>query len=227
MKDIKHIISVAFVFGILIIVLINKSTKSSQISTAIMWTIIAVVMEVLLAVIIKILYDKGLPEAVDKRINIIRVFCNRNDISISDNAKRLIAEASYISEGWGYELSLMMSKYSNKNEWIGRKSKWIWLHIYLAAFPNVEIASDIQQQYNITVNLYFKNLIKELNGKGFVSYEECINYCNTTYLYKFDQTSFTLWERFMKEKGTPLRFRDVGQVTYIDVENKEMKNKYQ
>ena len=120
----------------------------------------------------------------------------------------------------------MTKSWSNKNEWINSNEDSSWLRLYLAVFPNAEINPDFNQQYRQTVKVYYKNLMNELNQEEFISQEDCIRYCNNKHMTVFDKNTFARWVRFMRRNNYKLHLKNVGQVSQIDTEMKELIKKY-
>ena len=115
--------------------------------------------------------------------------------------------ASYVSYYWEKEIYDMTQDYSVPAEWL--KSDTDWLRAYLMAFPVMDIASDFTVQKTIVINSYLQ-IFKAIQGKSYYSVDEMIKDVNNMYLVNFDEMTFMIAHKFLRENGFNFELPQIG-----------------
>lgn len=77
------------------------------------------------------------------------------------------------------------------------------------AFPVMDIASDFTVQKTIVINSYLQ-IFKAIQGKSYYSVDEMIKDVNNMYLVNFDEMTFMIAHKFLRENGFNFELPQIG-----------------
>ncbi len=150
-----------------------------------------------------------LSRSTSKRVRIIRKFNKKFDLNLTDDQIERIMNASYVSYSWEKEIYEMTKDYKVDIEWL--KSDTDWLKAYMKAFPVMDIASDFTVQKKIVLDSYYQ-IFKGVEGKTYYSIDEMIYDVNNKYLVSFDEVTFMIANRFLRENGYNFELPRIGVI---------------
>lgn len=142
--------------------------------------------------------DYKLPDAVKKRIKIIKDFDKKYELNLNEDQIQRIAEASYYSPSWKREIYDMTKSYHIANEWFAKGNNW--LRAYLRAFTVMEISSDFEMQKQIVEDT-FKEILLDIRPRDYMTVDACIKAINKKYFTLLDEPTFMILVRFMQKRG--------------------------
>ena len=149
----------------------------------------------------------NLSRSTGKRVRIVSKFNKKYNLRLTDDQIERIMNASYVSYYWEKEIYDMTQDYSVPAEWL--KSDTDWLRAYLMAFPVMDIASDFTVQKTIVINSYLQ-IFKSIQGKSYYSVDEMIKDVNNMYLVNFDEMTFMIAHKFLRESGFNFELPQIG-----------------
>lgn len=149
----------------------------------------------------------NLTRSTGKRVRIISKFNKKFNLRLTDDQIERIMNASYVSYYWEKEIYDMTQDYNVNAEWL--KSDTDWLRAYLMAFPVMDIASDFTVQKTIVINSYLQ-IFKSIQGKSYYSVDEMIKDVNNMYLVNFDEMTFMIAHKFLRESGFNFELPQIG-----------------
>ena len=149
----------------------------------------------------------NLTRSTGKRVRIVSKFNKKYNLRLTDDQIERIMNASYVSYYWEKEIYDMTQDYSVPAEWL--KSDTDWLRAYLMAFPVMDIASDFTVQKTIVINSYLQ-IFKAIQGKSYYSVDEMIKDVNNMYLVNFDEMTFMIAHKFLRENGFNFELPQIG-----------------
>lgn len=149
----------------------------------------------------------NLTRSTGKRVRIVSKFNKKYNLRLTDDQIERIMNASYVSYYWEKEIYDMTQDYSVPAEWL--KSDTDWLRAYLMAFPVMDIASDFTVQKTIVINSYLQ-IFKSIQGKSYYSVDEMIKDVNNMYLVNFDEMTFMIAHKFLRESGFNFELPQIG-----------------
>ena len=225
MNYIKDILKILALYVVVSIVVLNIFLKSQNLTINIVGAILTVVIETVALIKICEVIKHLPPSSREKREEIVLTFSQRYSLDYSYMNIREIVEASFCSIEWEHELIAMTYKYEHIGQYY--KGETSWLRVYLAAFPAryKEITNDINDQKYIVVEKYYKNMVDEINRKGFETNSEIIDYLFKNHCIDFDSTSFSIWKLFMRKQNYDIKLKNDGQIG-IDSEYYRLVKKY-
>lgn len=141
---------------------------------------------------------KTLVKAVPKRRKIVEKFNNKYGLNLTDSQITLMVDSSYMSIMWEEEIIAMSEEYNSMYEWF--KSDTSWLRAYLRVFNVQDVSSDFEEQKNICFNA-FDQIFAETDYSLFTSRKELISHINNMYMTNFDEVTFMIAYRFLKDNG--------------------------
>ncbi len=141
---------------------------------------------------------KTLVKAVPKRRKIVEKFNNKYGLNLTDSQITLMVDSSYMSIMWEEEIIAMSEEYNSMYEWF--KSDTAWLRAYLRVFNVQDVSSDFEEQKNICFNA-FDQIFAETDYSLFTSRKELISHINNMYMTNFDEVTFMIAYRFLKDNG--------------------------
>ena len=216
MDGIKKIWKILLVMASIIVIFAVRAIRADTMSATLISIMIVFLVEFVGVILIKKTMADGIPDDKEKRILIIKRFCDKYGLNLSDRDIGIISDASYCSSIWAEEVMAMNKSYLDLGEWFCGNAKTIWLRVYLFVFPVKDITQDLDQLYSIAVERDFKNLANVINEKRYLSLDECIKSINNKYYLNFDKISFALFTYIMRQKGMKIVLADVGQVGFED-----------
>lgn len=139
------------------------------------------------------------------RTSIVREFAGKYALGLTDEQTNLIVSASYSSLEWEKEIQMMSREYSVVNQWYvcGKEE---WLHLYLKAFRNISITSDFEMQKKIVMKAFSEIVAEPFSDYARIS--DCIESVNEKYYTAFDEISFMMTCKYMKEQGYEVKLPD-------------------
>lgn len=149
----------------------------------------------------------NLSRSTGKRVRIVSKFNKKYNLRLTDDQIERIMNASYVSYYWEKEIYDMTQDYNVNAEWL--KSDTDWLRAYLMAFPVMDIASDFTVQKTIVTNSYLQ-IFKSIQGKSYYSVDEMIKDVNNMYLVNFDEMTFMIAHKFLRESGFNFELPQIG-----------------
>ena len=153
----------------------------------------------------------NLTRSTGKRVRIVSKFNKKYNLRLTDDQIERIMNASYVSYYWEKEIYDMTLDYSVQAEWM--RSETDWLRAYLLAFPVMDIASDFSVQKNIVINSYVQ-IFKSIQGKKYYSVDEMIKDVNNMYLVNFDEMTFMIAHKFLRENGMNYELPQIGVMKF-------------
>ena len=148
-----------------------------------------------------------LTRSTGRRVKIVSKFNKKYNLRLTDDQIERIMNASYVSYYWEKEIYDMSLDYNVPAEWL--KSSTDWLRAYLLAFPVMDIASDINVQRTIGINSYLQ-IFKAGQGKSYYSVDEMIKDVNNMFLVNFDEMTFMIAHKFLKQSGFEFELPQIG-----------------
>ncbi len=148
-----------------------------------------------------------LTRSTGRRVKIVSKFNKKYNLRLTDDQIERIMNASYVSYYWEKEIYDMSLDYNVPAEWL--KSSTDWLRAYLLAFPVMDIASDINVQRTIVINSYLQ-IFKAVQGKSYYSVDEMIKDVNNMFLVNFDEMTFMIAHKFLKQSGFEFELPQIG-----------------
>ena len=148
-----------------------------------------------------------LTRSTGRRVKIVSKFNKKYNLRLRDDQIERIMNASYVSYYWEKEIYDMSLDYNVPAEWL--KSSTDWLRAYLLAFPVMDIASDINVQRTIVINSYLQ-IFKAVQGKSYYSVDEMIKDVNNMFLVNFDEMTFMIAHKFLKQSGFEFELPQIG-----------------
>ncbi len=148
-----------------------------------------------------------LTQSTSRRVRIISKFNKKYNLNLTDDQIERIMNASYVSYYWEKEIYDMSQDYNVKAEWL--KSDTDWLRAYLMAFPVMDIASDFSVQKRMIVES-FNQIFKGLSASSYYSIDEMIIDVNNKYLVNFDEMTFMIAYKFLKQNGYNYELPRIG-----------------
>ena len=139
-----------------------------------------------------------LTQSTSKRVRIVSKFNKKFGLNLTDDQIERIMNASYVSYYWEKEIYDMTQDYNVQVEWL--KSDTDWLRAYLMAFPVMDIASDFSVQKKIVVDAFYQ-IFKGITAKSYYSIDEMIKDVNNRYLVNFNEMTFMIAHKFLKQNG--------------------------
>ncbi len=140
----------------------------------------------------------GLTRSVPKRKKIIKKFCKKYDISLTEEEMDRIVDGSYMSFAWEKEIYDMQADYDTLLQWLTGNSSW--LRAYLKVFSVHTISTDFMRQRQVCKDT-FAQIFDEVNPGAFGTVEDCIDAINNEYFSFFDEATFMLIYRFLEKEG--------------------------
>jgi hypothetical protein len=130
--------------------------------------------------------------------------------------------ASYVSYSWEKEIYEMTKDYKVDIEWL--KSDTDWLKAYMKAFPVMDIASDFTVQKKIVLDSYYQ-IFKGITAKSYYSIDEMIKDVNNRYLVNFNEMTFMIAHKFLKQNGHDFELPRIG-VTRVETDVERLAREY-
>lgn len=167
--------------------------------------------------------DQQLPNAVPKRIKIVKNFSQKNGLNLTDSQIQTAVDASYVSTDWEYLILSMQKEYQTIHQWF-KSPIGGWLRVYLKVFNVQTISSDMAQQKQICLDS-FDQIFRSIDLSSYNTPAWDISKINNTYMTNFDDISFMIAYRFLEANG---RKYNLGQVEILktDQELSDLKKKY-
>ncbi len=153
-----------------------------------------------------------LTQSTSKRVRIVSKFNKKFGLNLTDDQIERIMNASYVSYYWEKEIYDMTQDYNVQVEWL--KSDTDWLRAYLMAFPVMDIASDFSVQKKIVVDAFYQ-IFKGITAKSYYSIDEMIKDVNNRYLVNFNEMTFMIAHKFLKQNGHDFELPRIG-VTRVE-----------
>lgn len=163
-----------------------------------------------------------LTQSTSKRVKIVSKFNKKFGLNLTDDQVERIMNASYISYYWEKEIYDMSQDYNVQVEWL--KSDTDWLRAYLMAFPVMDIASDFSVQKKIVVDAYYQ-IFKGITAKSYYSIDEMIKDVNNRYLVNFNEMTFMIAHKFLKQNGHDFELPRIG-VTRVETDVERLAREY-
>lgn len=163
-----------------------------------------------------------LTQSTSKRVKIVSKFNKKFGLNLTEDQIERIMNASYISYYWEKEIYDMSQDYNVQVEWL--KSDTDWLRAYLMAFPVMDIASDFSVQKKIVVDAYYQ-IFKGITAKSYYSIDEMIKDVNNRYLVNFNEMTFMIAHKFLKQNGHDFELPRIG-VTRVETDVERLAREY-
>ena len=163
-----------------------------------------------------------LTQSTSKRVKIVSKFNKKFGLNLTEDQVERIMNASYISYYWEKEIYDMSQDYNVQVEWL--KSDTDWLRAYLMAFPVMDIASDFSVQKKIVVDAYYQ-IFKGITAKSYYSIDEMIKDVNNKYLVNFNEMTFMIAHKFLKQNGHDFELPRIG-VTRVETDVERLAREY-
>lgn len=163
-----------------------------------------------------------LTQSTSKRVKIVSKFNKKFGLNLTEDQVERIMNASYISYYWEKEIYDMSQDYNVQVEWL--KSDTDWLRAYLMAFPVMDIASDFSVQKKIVVDAYYQ-IFKGITAKSYYSIDEMIKDVNNRYLVNFNEMTFMIAHKFLKQNGHDFELPRIG-VTRVETDVERLAREY-
>jgi hypothetical protein len=163
-----------------------------------------------------------LTQSTSKRVRIVSKFNKKFGLNLTDDQIERIMNASYVSYYWEKEIYDMTQDYNVQVEWL--KSDTDWLRAYLMAFPVMDIASDFSVQKKIVVDAYYQ-IFKGITAKSYYSIDEMIKDVNNRYLVNFNEMTFMIAHKFLKQNGHEFELPRIG-VTRVESDVEKLAREY-
>ena len=163
-----------------------------------------------------------LTQSTSKRVRIVSKFNKKFGLNLTDDQIERIMNASYVSYYWEKEIYDMTQDYNVQVEWL--KSDTDWLRAYLMAFPVMDIASDFSVQKKIVVDAFYQ-IFKGITAKSYYSIDEMIKDVNNRYLVNFNEMTFMIAHKFLKQNGHDFELPRIG-VTRVESDVEKLAREY-
>ena len=163
-----------------------------------------------------------LTQSTSKRVRIVSKFNKKFGLNLTDDQIERIMNASYVSYYWEKEIYDMTQDYNVQVEWL--KSDTDWLRAYLMAFPVMDIASDFSVQKKIVVDAFYQ-IFKGITAKSYYSIDEMIKDVNNRYLVNFNEMTFMIAHKFLKQNGYDFELPRIG-VTRVESDVEKLAREY-
>ena len=163
-----------------------------------------------------------LTQSTSKRVRIVSKFNKKFGLNLTDDQIERIMNASYVSYYWEKEIYDMTQDYNVQVEWL--KSDTDWLRAYLMAFPFMDIASDFSVQKKIVVDAFYQ-IFKGITAKSYYSIDEMIKDVNNRYLVNFNEMTFMIAHKFLKQNGHDFELPRIG-VTRVESDVEKLAREY-
>ena len=163
-----------------------------------------------------------LTQSTSKRVRIVSKFNKKFGLNLTDDQIERIMNASYVSYYWEKEIYDMTQDYNVQVEWL--KSDTDWLRAYLMAFPVMDIASDFSVQKKIVVDAYYQ-IFKGITAKSYYSIDEMIKDVNNRYLVNFNEMTFMIAHKFLRQNGHDFELPRIG-VTRVESDVEKLAREY-
>lgn len=163
-----------------------------------------------------------LTQSTSKRVRIVSKFNKKFGLNLTDDQIERIMNASYVSYYWEKEIYDMTQDYNVQVEWL--KSDTDWLRAYLMAFPVMDIASDFSVQKKIVVDAFYQ-IFKGITAKSYYSIDEMIKDVNNRYLVNFNEMTFMIAHKFLKQNGHDFELPRIG-VTRMESDVEKLAREY-
>lgn len=166
----------------------------------------------------------GLSKSAEKRRKIIQNFNKKYELLLTESQIQRIVDASYYCPEWEKEIADMDKEYASVYEWFQGNTSW--LRAYLRSFRVQSISSDFQQQKEICI-AELDQIFANSNLANAASDDKVIRAINDKYYTAFDDVSFMIAYRFLRQNGHNYEIEARSVIPEYEAELEELRRKYE